>query len=208
MDPIDDSKIDRLPFVFVPEFLGTLRYVYTFDWRHGSKNGCEGRSIEPSTATAELGVAELEAAGLVERVLIREGSFGHSLTPAALEHAASIAAFSGRWRQVSYDQPVWLAAAIGDWPAAHAAASIRDCTVARSAPSCRPLPASAAGRCRPGVTPTPAPEARSATSPRPCCEAILQHPAVPEEFREAISLGAPAALTPELRTDGGGDDVP
>ena len=131
LDPIDDSKTDRLPFVFVPEFLGKLpvRLHHRLAPRQQAPH-VRRRCIKPSTATAELGVAELEAAGLVERVLIREGSFGHSLTPAALEHAASIAAFSGGWctrresfwHHVTPAKQVWLAAAIGDWPAAHAAA--------------------------------------------------------------------------------------
>ena len=156
LDPIDDSKTDRLPYVFVPEFLGTLRYFYTFDWRHGSKNGLEGRSIEPSTATVELGVAELEAAGLVERVMIREGSFGHSLTPAALEHAASIVAFFGGWctRRETYwshatpAKKVRLAAAIGDWPAAHAAALDFDDRPDRSCPELIAFTRERTGRCR------------------------------------------------------------
>jgi hypothetical protein len=156
-DPLNDSKTGRLPFVFVPEFLGGFLYFYTIDLSEGQRlTRTQKGYLEPSTATAELGVAELEAAGLVERVLIREGSFGHSLTPAALEHAASIAAFSGGWctfhepfwRDVTPAKKVWLAAAIGDWPAAHAAAIDMDRTDGTQCPELVAFNRERAGRCR------------------------------------------------------------
>ena len=228
LDPIDEWKTDRLPFVFVPEFLGGFSYVYSLDWRHGGK-GIESRCIEPSTATAELGVAELEAAGLVERVLIREGSFGHSLTPAALEHAASIAAFSGGWythhdnlisggwpprretfwRHATPTKKVWLAAAIGDWPAAHAAALDMELPYLTPCPELIAFTRERAGRCR------ALRDADASARGRVCdiATAVLRnnYPSqahqFSEEFWEAIR-SAPPPPDRKIRTDEAGDDVP
>ena len=225
-DPINHSETGRPPFVFVPEFLGDLGYEYTIDLSEGqSLTRTQKGYIKPSTATAELGVAELEGAGLVERVLIREGSFGHSLTPAALEHAAAIAAFAGRWRHVTPAKLVWLAAAIGDWPAAHAAAIDMDRTDGTQCPELVAFTRERAGRCR----------ARRDADPRArgqVCDiatAVLRggYPSesrqFSEEFWEAIRSAPhsaprkppqwvghwdyPLAVT-EFRTDEGGADVP
>ena len=223
-DPIKDWKTDRPPFVFVPEFLGGFAYSYTIDLSEGrSIPRTQKGYIEPSTATAELGVAELEADGLVERVLIREGSFGHSLTPAARELAASIV-FSSCGPHVTPAKNVWLAAAIGDWPAAHAAAIDMDRHDGTQCPELVAFARERAGRCR----------ARRDADPRArgqVCDiatAMLRggYPSesrqFSEEFWEAIRLAphsaprkppgwvghwdAPLAVT-EFRTDEGGDDV-
>jgi hypothetical protein len=209
LDPCNYWMTSRLPFVFVPEFLGRNEFIYYIDGSNGRRIGSDTGYIEPSTATAELGVAELEAAGLVERVLIREGSFGHSLTPAALEHAASIAAFSDRWRQVTGEKQVWLAAAIGDWPAAHAAALRIERRDNTPCPELIAFTRERAGRCR----------ARRDADPRArgqVCDiatAVLRgrYPSdtrqFSEEFWEAIR-SAPPPPDREIRTDEGGDDVP
>jgi hypothetical protein len=213
LDPIDDSMTDRSPFVFVPEFLGELSYYYNFDWPIG-RIGRESGYIEPSTATAELGVAELEAAGLVERVLIREGSFGHSLTPAALEHAASIAAYSSRWRHDWYhanEWRVWLAAAIGDWPAAHAAALDvdRDHHCFGRYPELVAFTRERASRCRALRDADP----RAQGQVCDVATAVLRggYPyhsrQYSEEFSQAIRRASPPPDR-NTRTDDRGDDVP
>jgi hypothetical protein len=217
LDPINDSKTGRLPFVFVPEFLGDFLYFYAIDLsERRSLPPTQKGWIKPSTATVELGVAELEAAGLVERVLIREGSFGHSLTPAALEHAASIAAFADGW--FTRDRTFWrvtpakrvvLAAAIGDWPAAHAAAIDMDRTDGTQSPQLVAFTHERAGRCR----------ARRDADPRSrgrVCDiatAALRgdYPSnsrqFSEEFWEAIRAAPPWVPT-EFRTNERGDEVP
>jgi hypothetical protein len=221
--PINHWMNGRLPFVFVPEFLVNSVYLYFIDPSHGQRylyTTTKG-FIAPSTATAELGVAELEAAGLVERVLIREGSFGHSLTPAALEHAAAIAAFSGGWcsryneygRGVTPAKRVRLAAAIGDWPAAHAAAIDIDRTDGTQCPELVAFTRERAGRCR----------ARRDADPRVrdrVCDiatAVLRggYPSNTRqfsgEFWEAIRSAppwVPLGVFTEFRTDERGDDVP
>jgi hypothetical protein len=209
LDPTEHSRTGRLPFVFVPEFLGRFGYVYLIDRSTGRRSGGESGYLEPSTATAELGVAELEAAGLVERVLIREGSFGHSLTPAALEHAAAIAAFSGRWGHVTHEKQVWLAAAIGDWPAAHAAAIHLDRPYLTPCPELVAFTRERAGRCRARRDSDPGARGR-------VCDiamAVLRggYPSkshqFSEEFWEAIR-SAPPPPDRKIRTDEEGDDVP
>jgi hypothetical protein len=221
--PCNHWMTGRLPFVFVPEFLHHSLYHYWIDLRsEGGFISTRKGMIKPSTATAELGVAELEAAGLVERVLIREGSFGHSLTSAALEHAASIAAFfrswftlhEPLWRDVTPAKRVWLAAAaIGDWPAAHAAAIDMDSTDGTQCPELVAFAGERAGRCR----------ARRNADPRARGRVCDIATAVPrhgypwksrqfsEEFWEAIRAAPPwgdPTLDTEFRTDERGDDVP
>ena len=145
----------------------------------------------------------------MEQVLIREGSFGHRLTPAALEYAAQIAAFSGRWQHVTNAKQVWLAAAIGDWPAAHAAALHLDRPWNTPCPELVAFTRERAGRCR--ALRDADPRARG----RVCdiATAVLRggYPyknwQFSEEFWEAIR-SAPPPPDPEIRTDEGGDDVP
>jgi hypothetical protein len=221
-DPLNDSKTGRSPFVFVPEFVVGSVYFYAIDLSEGQSLARTGKGfIKPSTATAELGVAELEAAGLVERVLIRAGSFGHSLTPAALEHAASIAAFADGWctryrefrRPVTPAKRVWLAAAIGDWPAAHAAAIDMDRTDGTQCPELVAFAGERAGRCR----------ARRDADPRArgrvcgIATAVLRgnYPSnsrqFSAEFWEAIRAAPPwipPGVVTEFRTDERGDDIP
>jgi hypothetical protein len=211
LDPIDDSMTDRLPFVFVPEFLGKLWYWYYIDCSDSRTMFAETGTIEPSTATAELGVAELEAAGLVERVLIREGSFGHSLTPAALEHSEAIAEFSGRWGKVWNAEKVWLAAAIGDWPAAHATALGMD----REHHCRRPCPELVAFTRERAVQCRALRDDDSRARGQVCdiATAVLRggypfrSPQFSEEFWEAIR-SAPPPPDRKIRTDEEGDDVP
>jgi hypothetical protein len=208
--PINQLMTSRLPFVFVPEFLERFTYGYTIflSEDHRRTYTKEGY-LEPSTATAELGVAELEAAGLVERVLIREGSFGHSLTPAALEHAALIAAFSSHWPHFKHDKQVWLAAAIGDWPAAHAAALDMERRDNTPCPELVAFTRERAGRCR--ALRDADPRARG----RVCdiATAVLRdrYPSdsrqFSEEFWEAIR-SAPPPPDRKIWIEEGGDDVP
>ena len=221
-DPIDDSETGRLPFVFVPEFLVGFMYHYSFVLSEDrSFTPMRQGVIELSTATAELGVAELEAAGLVERVLIREGSFGHSLTPAALEHAPSISAFSYGWgglrgsagRVVTPAKLVWLAAAIGDWPAAHAAAIDMDRTDGTPCPELVAFAGERAGRCR--ARRDADPRARGRVCDIATAALRGHYPSesrqFSEEFWEAIRSAPPWVGPWEVtgfRSDERGDDVP
>jgi hypothetical protein len=213
-DPINHSMASRLPFVFVPEFLGKFGYNYLIDCSKGRRLGVESHYIKSSTVTAELGVAELEAAGLVEQVLIREGSFGHSLTPAALEHAAAIVAFFGRWRNVTDTKQIWLAAAIGDWPAAHAAAIDMDRSCLTPCPELVAFTRERAGRCRARRDADPRARGRVCDIATAVLRGRYPFNSYPdnshqfsEEFWEAIRSAPPPPDT-EIRTDEGGDDVP
>jgi hypothetical protein len=206
LDPINDLMTERGSFVFVPEFLGNLEYWYYIHSSDSPRDRVETGTINPSTSTAELGVAELEAAGLVERVLIREGSFGHSLTPAALEHAASIAEFSGRWGGRFDQKGVWLAAAIGDWPAAHAAALHRKRFWDTPCPELVAFTRERAGRCR--ALRDADPRARGRVCDIATAELRGGYPfhswEFSDEFWEAIR-SAPPPPDPKIRTDDGGD---
>jgi hypothetical protein len=93
-------------------------------WERRNAHGACARLLQlhPSLVTVHLAIDELTRSGLLEEVLYDEPTdcYAERLSPDVVARCAEIEHFVEAWE--GGRNRLWLAAIIGDWPAAHAAA--------------------------------------------------------------------------------------
>lgn len=106
-----DESADYFDAWFYINFIESLHAPEPTEWRI--------QELHPSFRTINLSFADLREADML--VSFPDGGAAR-LDDAVLRHQESIAAFCEAWEEGPPAQRLWLAALIGDWPAAHDAA--------------------------------------------------------------------------------------